>query len=128
MHRSFFLRGKQAGRFDDHLHPEVLPWQLRGVAFGDYFDRLAIDSNASAFGADILNEGAMNRIVLQQMSEGRGAGDVVDGHDLERILVMEGGAEKHSANPAETIDSYPNRHLSGPPLLAHEVPDKVNNL
>src|ERR1700683_179511 len=112
MHRGFFLRGEESGRFDDHLNAEFFPRKLRGVALGDNLDHLAIDGDrAGAFGADILNQGAMDRIVLEQMSEGRGAGDVIDGHDLERILMMKGGAEKHSADAAETIDSYPNRHL-----------------
>src|ERR1039457_4860678 len=110
MQRGLFLRGEKSGRFDHHLHAKILPWELGWIAFGEHLERLAIDRDAIAFGSDILDQGAMNRVILQEMSQRWRVGDVVDGDDLQRVLVMQGSAVKHSADSSKSIDSYPNRH------------------
>src|SRR5271166_2563634 len=105
-----FLRSEQSGRFDHDLHAEVPPRELRGVALGENLEWLAIDKDGAAFGAHFLGQGAMNRIILQEMRERGSVGDVVDGDDLERVLMMQGSAVKHSADTSESVDTNSNRH------------------
>src|SRR5271166_1908962 len=107
MQRGFFLRGEESGRFDHHLHAEILPWELGWVALGEDLERLAVHHNSGTFSANLLNQSAMNRVILQEVSQGRGIGDVVDGNNLKRILMLQGSAVKQSANSSKSIDSYP---------------------
>ncbi len=54
-------------------------------------------------------EDAEHRVVLQQVGEGLGIGNVVDGDDFDP-RVLQGRAQEVPANAPETIDSNLNRH------------------
>jgi hypothetical protein len=56
----------------------------------------------------------MDRVIFQEMGERRGIRNVIDRHDLQ-LPVVERCAQKHPANPAEPVDSDPDRHWSVPP-------------
>ena len=63
---------------------------------------------------------ALSGVVLQQVSQHLGGGQVVDGDDLE-ALSAEHLTESQTADTTETIDSNFNRHGKIPPikLLLH---------
>ena len=86
MHRGLVARREQSGRFDHDLHAELAPRQLGRVALGEHLERLAVEHDLIAFGLDLVAQRAVDRIVLEQMREGGGVGDVVDGDDLDVFL------------------------------------------
>src|SRR4029079_7959666 len=51
---------------------------------------------------------AVDGVVLEQMGEGGGVGDVIDGHELELRAPLVGGTEQVAPDPSEAID--PNCH------------------
>ena len=53
----------------------------------------------------------MNRVVTQQMAQGRRVGDVVDGDEVEARFV-ETGAQQVAADAAESIDTDTYSHSS----------------
>ena len=60
---------------------------------------------------DFVRQIAEDRIVLQQMRQRLGIGDVVDGDDFDGGIAQ-GGAENVAADASETIDAYFNCHES----------------
>src|SRR5438552_2071688 len=82
---------------------ERLPGELGGVALGKDADRAPFDDEAVLLGADLLAKGPVHGIVLQQVRERLRVRDVVDRHELER-LVAQAGAQNVPADASETVD------------------------
>ena len=61
--------------------------------------------------ADLAAERTLSSIVLQQVSQHLGAGQVVDCDDLVTLSVKH-LTESQTANAAETIDSNSNSHVN----------------
>lgn len=81
--------------------------------FGKNLDNSACNEDRIAFGLHLVFEGSANRIVLQQMREGRGLGHIIYG-DQFKIRMMKGGPKEHSAGSAKAVDSDFGWHLSDP--------------
>ena len=110
-----FLAGEDAGALQHDVDPEVAPGQLGRVAFGQDLDLLAVDADGVFRRFDGAGEGAVHRIVLQQMAVGLGRAEVVDRHELYIVAPrLHGRAEHQASNPPEAVDAYPDRHS---PLL-----------
>ena len=45
-----------------------------------------------------------HRVVLEQVGEGRGVNEVVDGHDLDVGVLLVGRAQEAAPYPAESVD------------------------
>jgi len=52
---------------------------------------------------------AKHRIVLQQVRESSGVGQIVDGYEVD-VRITEGCAKNISADPTETINTNLHRH------------------
>src|SRR5690242_7456961 len=103
MHRSFVARREEPGRLDHNLNTELLPWQLRRVALGEYSKRVAVEHNLITLGLNGMRQHAMHRVILEKMGEGGGIGDVVDGNYLQ-ILLMQRRPKEHAANAAKAVN------------------------
>ena len=75
--------GEAAGRFDDDLRAHRLPGKLGGILFGENLDRLAVDGDAVGAGGDLVGQIAENGIVLQQVRQGFGIGEIVDRDEFD---------------------------------------------
>ena len=64
-----------------------------------------------ALGAIAMGQVAEDGVVFEQMREGLGIGDVVDGYELD-ILVIQRRAHDVAADAAEAVDAYLNGHSS----------------
>ena len=60
---------------------------------------------------DLAVEAALDGVVLQQVGEGLGVGEVVDGDDLDVRTLLEGGAEEVTADAAEAVDTNAGGHF-----------------
>jgi hypothetical protein len=54
-------------------------------------------------------QGAEHRIVLQQMGQGFGVGQIVDRHEFH-VIPVQTRTNDIAANPAEAIDTYFHSH------------------
>ena len=103
--------GEETGGLDDDLDAQVAPGQLGGVAVGEDLDVLAVDDDAVVIVGDFTVETAEDGVVLEQVSEGLVVRQVVDRHDLEVRLLLEGGAEEVAADTTEAVDTNAGGHF-----------------
>src|SRR5207245_1191602 len=116
-------RSEPAGTLEHEVHAQRLPRELLGLLDRRHFDRLAVDDQRIALRLDGAREPAVDGIVLQEMRERLGVGDVVHRHELERLLLHEHRGPEHVAPDAtEPVD--PDTHCHGSPLgeVRHDGP------
>jgi hypothetical protein len=106
---------EQPRRLEHEVDAERLPRQLRGILDREHLELVAVDGDPIPRGLDARLEVSQNRIVFEQVGEGLGVGQVVDGHDVDR-LVADRGAHDVPADPAEPVDAYFDGHSQFSPL------------
>ena len=111
MRLRLFGVGEVAGRLDDDVDAELAPRELRGVALRQHLDLFAVDGDRALTEADLAGEGAEHGVVLQQVSQRLGVGEVVDRDDLDVAAVRSrDGAVEVAPDAAETVDADTNAH------------------
>ena len=75
--------GEEPRRFEDDVHAEVLPRELRGILHRQHLERVAVDGDAVAAGLDVGVEVAEHGVVLEQVRQGGGIGQVVDRDEVD---------------------------------------------
>ncbi|MCY1371374.1 hypothetical protein D9M69_585140 [compost metagenome] len=103
---------EQAGGFDDDVCADLVPLQVRGIAFLREADLLAVDHQRVAFDADVTLEAAVHAVVLQHVGQVVGLQQVVDRHDLDVAEVLDGAAQHVAADAAEAVDADLDGHVS----------------
>jgi len=63
------------------------------------------DHNGVPRGLAKAGKGAVDAVVLEQVGQGPGIGQVVDGHDLDLGMAIE-QSEQGPSDPSETVDAY----------------------
>ena len=102
---------EEAGRLDDHVHPQLPPWQAARVALGEHADQPAIDHQPLVRDLDRSRIRAVHRVVLEEMGQGARVHQVVHGDELDVGGVLPGeGAQHVAADAAESVDGESNRH------------------
>ncbi len=92
---------EQAGRLDHEVDTQLAPWQIAGIALRQDLhgpldaekladDVLGMNNELALSRLDVVVETAVHGVVLEKMSEGLGVREVVDGHDLDRRIVLHG--------------------------------------
>ena len=92
---------EDAGGLDHDVHPELAPGQCRGVLGGAHAHLAAID--------DLGVEDAVDGVVLEQVGQGLGIRQVIDGDHLE-LRRRERRAEKDPADTPESVDADSHTH------------------
>ena len=67
--RGVFTLGEKARRFEDDVHPEVLPGELGGILERQHLELLAVDADPLGGRLDVRLEIAEHRVVLEEMGE-----------------------------------------------------------
>ena len=109
---SLSLGGVEAGALQHDIHAQLAPGQLSSVGLSVDGDLLAVHNDvvlASLNNMALSSVIALGGVVLQQVSQHLGGGQVVDGNNLE-ALSAEHLTESQTADTAKTIDSNFNRH------------------
>ena len=111
MSLALILRGVETGAFQNYVYADLAPGQILGVFLRIDLDGLAIDSDGILTGGDLVAQSiaALGGILLQQMSQHFGAGQIVDCDDLI-ALGAEHLAESQAADTAKTVDCNFYRH------------------
>jgi hypothetical protein len=72
-------------------------------------DLLAVDRDEVVAGGDVVLEVAEDGVVLQQVGQCGGGGEIVNGYEFD-VRVAESGAEDVAADAAEAVDTNFNCH------------------
>ena len=110
MSLSLLAISEESRGLDDDLGAKFFPGQVSGVALGKNLDGLAVNGDGVIVVTDLTGETTHDGVVLQEVGQGLGVGEVVDGDDLEVSTLLSEGAEKVAANAAKTVDTNLNGH------------------
>ena len=102
--------GEEASGFNHDLRADFGPVELGGIALGIDLDLLAIDGDKVVAGDDFVLQIAQNRVVLEQVCQRCGAGQIVYGDKFD-VRVAKGGAKNVAANAAEAVDANLHCHV-----------------
>ena len=118
-----FLGAVEAGALQHHIHVQGAPGAVGSVLLSVDLDFLAVHDDGVLGGlhgveilADTAAVGALRGVVLQQVGQHGGRGQVVDGDDFV-ALSAEHLTESKTADTAEAIDSNLNSHWMIPPCI-----------
>ena len=110
-----FLRfvgvGEAAGGLDDDLRSDRVPGQGSGIFFFKNLDDFAVDGNTVGAGGDFVGQVAEDRVVLEQVSQSLGIGEIVDGDEVE-VLVGERGAKNVASDASKSINANFYGHVA----------------
>ena len=119
----FLLGGVETGALQHNVHTDLAPGAVSRVLLGVDLDFFSVHDDgvlSSLYGVLVLTDSAKVRalcsVVLQQVSEHLGAGQIVDGNHLIP-LSAEHLAESKPADSAETVNRNFYRHCKNPPFL-----------
>ena len=97
--------GEEAGGLDHDVDPQLTPGQVAWVPLGEEADGAPVDPDLFAVRADGRAEGAERGVVLEEVGEGRGVADVVDGDHLDLRVEPVRGPEDVPPDPPEPVDA-----------------------
>ena len=97
-----------SSRLDDDVHVELVPRQAGRVRLTRRFDAVAVDDDRRVADLDRVVERAVDRVVLQELSDQVRVGDVVDRHPFDVGFTLIGRAERGATGAAEAIDGNPD--------------------
>ena len=110
LRRAFLVR-KAARAFEHELYAEILPGELLGFLDRRDLDRFAVHDQRIALRLDRAGKAFVDGVVLQQMGQRFGIGDVVDADELDLGLLRHGGRAQYvAADSSEPVDPYPHCH------------------
>src|SRR5215470_14858303 len=110
MKRCFVTAREEPAALEHDVHAEILPREVLRGALAEDAHWLVADAKPVTFGAYRLAQRAVHRVVLQQMSERLGVGDVVYGDEIEIGARRQARAQDVSTDASEAIDTYANAH------------------
>ena len=108
--------GEEAGRLDDDVDAEVAPRQRGRVALGEHLDLVAVDDQHAVADGHLARERAVDRVVLEQVAERPGVGDVVDRDDLD--VSADSCAARKTLRPMRPKPLMPTRTAMRPRSLS----------
>ena len=113
---ALLFAGVEAGALQNNVNADLAPRAILSILNGVDFDLLAIDDDGilSSFDGvlvltDLAQERALSGVVLEQVSQHLGAGQVIDGNNFV-ALSLKHLTESQTADTAKTIDSNFNSH------------------
>jgi hypothetical protein len=103
---------------DPHAH--LTPGQRGRVLGRADSDLPPVDEDRLALGLHLGVERAVYGVVLQEMGQGLGVGQVVDRHHFD-VRRLQGRAKEHPADPSEPVHSDAHCHGRSPSCLSQFV-------
>ena len=97
---------KDAGGFDDDVHPQGLPGKVARVPLGKHFDAMTVHHQVAVHHFNGSGELAVVGVVFEQMRVGFCRIQVVDGHHFQLVrVIFQDGLQYLAANATETVDT-----------------------
>jgi hypothetical protein len=101
---------EDAGAFQGHVHAAVAPRQVGGVFLGRHGDGGAVDHDGAVVGLHVAGEPAVGAVILEEVGQHLGVGEVVDADNGKLVLAFPHGPEDQAPDPPEAVDANVNRH------------------
>src|SRR4029077_19450050 len=101
--------GEEAGGFDDDVRADGGPIDFGGILHFENFEAAAIDGDGVFSIRDVVRQIAEDGVVLQEVRERLRVGDVVDGNELN-VLVVDRGAHDVATDAAEAVNAGLDGH------------------
>src|SRR5258708_1916837 len=95
--------------FDNDICADRSPIDFGGIFYLEHPEALAFHSDGVIRMRHLVREIAKNGVVLQKVRESLRVRDVVDGDELN-VLIVERGAHDVAADAAEAVDAYLDGH------------------
>ena len=105
-----------ARRLDRHLDAELGPREALRVGLVEDEDLPAPDHQLVPTALD-AGKGSVDGVACQQAGQLIGAGQVVDGDEVDREVPIDEGAHQRASRPAEPVQTNPYRHGAFPVRL-----------
>ena len=106
--------GEEARGLDHDVDAEVAPWQCTRVTLGEHLQLLAVDKDAAVGRLDFARVAPEDRVVVEQLGECLGVGQVVRGDPFDVGVSGLSGAEDVAPDAAEAVDSNAYWHAQDP--------------
>src|SRR6266851_3720323 len=103
--------GEEAGRFNNDIRADRSPINLAGILGFENLEALSFHCDSVIGMGDVVRQIAEDRVVLQKVRESLRVGDVVNGDELN-VLVVERGAHDVATDAAEAVDANLDGHSS----------------
>ena len=100
----FVAAGEKAGRLQDHLHAEIFPGQIARIALLQDLNLMPADDDVLGVVPDLAIEFPVDRVPLEEMRQGLGVGEVVDGGDAFDVALVH-RAQDVASDSAEAVDA-----------------------
>jgi hypothetical protein len=107
--------GEEARGLDDDFSAGVAPRKVARFTLGVDRNRLAVNNDCTVSGFDLARERPVVGVVLEQVRERRGVGQIVDPDEVDVSAGFVSSAKNVTADTAKSIDSNFYRHLNGSP-------------
>src|ERR1041385_4225031 len=104
MELGFVAARKKSGRFQNHVHAEIFPRKISGIAFLQDLNFMAANNDVLGIETDLAVELAMDRVPFQKMRQGVGVGEIVDGGDAFDVALVH-RAKDVATDSAEAVDA-----------------------
>ena len=91
--------------------PSSPPGEVGRVALGQDLDGVAVDDEVAFLDLNGFGQAAADGVVLEQVGQCLGAGEVVDGNDLKVRTLSKCSAEVVAADAAEAVDTNTGGHF-----------------
>src|SRR6266853_2152069 len=101
--------GEKASGFDHDIGPDGRPIDFRWILGLENLETPPFHGDGLIGMRHVVGQIAEDGVVFQEVRESFGVGDVVDGHELN-ILVVERGAHDVATDAAETVDANLDGH------------------
>ena len=102
---------KQTRRFDNDIRADRSPVDLARILSLENLEALAVHGDRIVGAGHMMVQVTEDGVVLKQVREGLGIGDVVDGYELD-ILVIQRRAHDVASDAAKAVDAYLDGHSS----------------
>src|SRR5581483_3177192 len=103
--RGLLFRGEPTGGFDDDLHAEVTPGDLRRIGRGEDAEFFPVDGDAVRRMADGIRNRAVDGVVFEQIGQRGRIGEIVYGDELDALVLFERGTDDVASDAPETVHS-----------------------
>jgi hypothetical protein len=113
--------GEAARGLDHDVGAELAPGQLGRVGLGGDADALAVDDERVLLDLNRTRVHAVDRVVLEQVTQRPRVGQVVDADELDVGAVPLGGADDETSDTAEAVDAYTHGHWFLPVVLCGQL-------
>ena len=108
--RAIGLVREYAGALEGHVNLQGGPRKLGGVLDGADGDRDAVDHDIGAVGLHYAVKAAVHAVILQQVGQHLGIGQVVDADDVELLAPRPHGTKNDTADAPEPVNPDVNSH------------------